>query len=310
MSFKAMAWATEQEITETSPQSHLLLVMASYANEQNECYPSINTLVKKTRLSDKTVRKCLKDLLEMGLIFDTQKVSNFGAKVYLLNVENESDTPSNFTTPRNFTGGSKSSSTPLVDLPPNPIINHKNNHKDNLKYEHTHENPKNSQTEQSEKPTRKTSSVKTKKSTGGLTADDLMNLKLSDFNFTEENFKECPNLGDWIFENMDYQIAKDYLAMRTKKLTMTAIKSSVKEASKAGLNLSQALEVCIISGKEGWQTFKADWYFNAQKPPVWQRQHQTNGSNFFDDLARMHEQELQARNQFATTFDGEYAEIY
>ena len=62
MSFKAMAWATEQKITQTPPQSHLLLIMASFANEQNECYPSINTMIKKTRLSEKTVRKCLSEL--------------------------------------------------------------------------------------------------------------------------------------------------------------------------------------------------------------------------------------------------------
>lgn len=161
-------------------------------------------------------------------------------------------------------------------------ITTKNTNKDYCKeseydtHESTQENFENSQNSSQTKPT-----AKPKKSKDCLAVDDLMNLKLSDFNFTDKDFKDYPNLGDWIFENMDYQIAKDYLAMRTNKLTMTAIKSSVKQASIAGLNLSQALEVCITSGKNGWQTFKADWYFNAQKTPAWQP------TNRMDELRHM-----------------------
>lgn len=302
MSFKAMAWATEQEITKTSPQSHLLLIMASFANDMGECYPSISTMIKKTRLSEKTVRKCLKELLELELISDTKKSSYFGAKIYRLNL----DTPSKSTTPSKNTGGSKSittplvdlpnppsksTTTPLVDLPPNPIIEPIN--KPIIEpvsidtHENTHQNFENSQNSSQTKPTTKNSTSvnsKSKKSKDYLTVDDLMNLKLSDFKFTDKDFKDYPNLGDWIFENMDYQIAKDYLAMRTNKLTMTAIKSSVKQASIAGLDLSQALEVCITYGKNGWQTFKADWYFNAQKAPAWQP---TQPTNRMDELRHM-----------------------
>ena len=129
MSFKAIAFATEQEVTRTSPQSHLLLILASYANDQDECYPSINTLVNKTRMSDKTVRKCLKELIELGLIADTQKTTRFGTKIYKIILNDNKDlTPSKFTTPSKSTTGkysstpSKSTSTPLVNLPPNPVI--------------------------------------------------------------------------------------------------------------------------------------------------------------------------------------------
>ncbi len=87
MSFKAMAFATEQTITQTAPQSHLLLILASYANDNNECYPSIKTMAEKTRLSVNTIRKCLKDLSDFGLIIDTGKTSDFGAKVYQINFD-------------------------------------------------------------------------------------------------------------------------------------------------------------------------------------------------------------------------------
>lgn len=313
MSFKAMAWATEQEITKTSPQSHLLLIMASFANEKNECYPSISTIEKKTRLSHNTIRKCIKELIDFGLVVDTKKTSQFNTKIYQLNLDcvgaiesNLNDTPTKFGSTTNFDPPTNFGMTPLPNLNDtptnfgakplpnlvdNPINNPINiNHKETCHSEtHTHENQtsENSQNSSQTKPTTKNSTSvnsKSKKSKDYLTVDDLMNLKLSDFKFTDKDFKDYPNLGDWIFENMDYQIAKDYLAMRTNKLTMTAIKSSVKQASIAGLDLSQALEVCITYGKNGWQTFKADWYFNAQKAPAWQP---TQPTNRMDELRHM-----------------------
>ena len=129
MSFKAMAYATEQEITKTSPQSHLLLILASFANDFNECYPSINTMMSKTRLSDKTVRKTLKDLTDLGLIKDTGKTSKYATKIYKLILKDsevtttsKNTTPSKSTTGKNSETPSKSTSTPLVDLPPNTVI--------------------------------------------------------------------------------------------------------------------------------------------------------------------------------------------
>ena len=161
-------------------------------------------------------------------------------------------------------------------------INTKNTYKDYSKeseYAPTHESQqthfadeKNSQDPSANKPTGKTSSAK--KSTTAkkyLTADDLVNLTLADCKFTQKDFENYPNLGEWIFADMDYQVASDYLVMRGKsELTLTAIKMSIKEASIAGLTLCQALEVCITSGKSGWLTFKAQWYANRQQKPTWQ----------------------------------------
>lgn len=248
MSFKAMAWATEQEITTTSPQSHLLLIMASFANDMGECYPSINTMIKKTRLSEKTVRKCLKELLELELISDTKKSSYFGAKIYQLNL----DTPSKSTTPSKNTGGSKSTATPLVDLPqgggnfttdplvnlpPNPVIEPIN--KPIIEpvsintHENTHQNFENSQTAKPNKSTGKSPSAKK-----FITADELVSL------------------------GVDEQVANDYLATRKTKLTQTALSGIAKQATLAGVSLAKAIEFAC---EMGWQSFKADWYANSQK---------------------------------------------
>ena len=276
MSFKAMAWATEQEITTTSPQSHLLLIMASFANDMGECYPSINTMIKKTRLSEKTVRKCLKELLELELIADTKKSSYFGVKIYQLNL----DTPSKSTTPSKNTGGSKSTSTPLVDLPqggsnftttplvnlpPNPIIEPINKPIiEPVSYDtHTHETQTDENHQNAKKPNTTSSVKKSKSLNDKLTTDDLMNLKLSDFKFSDDDFNNIPNLGNWLFNDLDYQVVKDYIATRKTKLTITAVKMIVKQSALANINLNSALEFCIDAG---WQSFKADWYFNRQQP--------------------------------------------
>lgn len=63
---------------------------------------------------------------------------------------------------------------------------------------------------------------------------------------------------------IDGQLADDFIKHRKSKkaeITETALKGLKREADKAGLPVSQAVEVCI---ERNWQGFKADWY---QEPP-------------------------------------------
>lgn len=156
----------------------------------------------------------------------------------------------------------------------------------------------------SQEPSANKATSSAKKSTTAkkyLTADDLVNLTLADCKFTQKDFENYPNLGEWIFADMDYQVASDYLAMRSSKneLTLTAIKMSIKEASIAGLTLCQALEVCITSGKSGWLTFKAQWYANRQQKPTWQQ----NPTAFANQPNPDRKSELEAlATQFADDF--------
>ena len=225
MSFKAMAYATEQEITTTSPQSHLLLILASYANEFNECYPSITTMINKTRLSEKTVRKSLKDLIDLGLVVDTGKTSKFSTKIYkLILKDNEETTPSKSTTPskittrKNSDTPSKFTTTPLVDLPPNPIIEPINNP---IKKDISSSTPKKQKT--------KSASLEKPCDVTEQTWHDLLALRKA---------KKSP-------------------------LTISAwniAKKQIDEAqAKTGHTLEQVLLVWI---ERGWQGFMAKWYFN------------------------------------------------
>lgn len=138
MSFKALSWAFEQEITTTAPQSHVFLAMANYANEHDYSYPSIKTIARKTRLNDKTVRKSLQELCDLKLLLDLNEVSQFGSKVYKIcyehevkNVQNTDTTPyQNRQHPPTKNGSTteigtptKNGSTTLPNLPLPPTKN-------------------------------------------------------------------------------------------------------------------------------------------------------------------------------------------
>lgn len=67
MSVEAITWASKQRVG--SPGAKLVLIaLANYANERNECWPSQATLAQWTEQSDRTIRTHLTDLESMGLI--------------------------------------------------------------------------------------------------------------------------------------------------------------------------------------------------------------------------------------------------
>lgn len=61
-------------------------------------------------------------------------------------------------------------------------------------------------------------------------------------------------------EDVDDQIWNDFMVVRKAKkapITETAIKHLRKEAEKAGVTLSYAIQECVT---RGWQSFKASWF--------------------------------------------------
>ncbi|WP_080947347.1 helix-turn-helix domain-containing protein [Moraxella bovoculi] len=246
MSFKAMAWATEQEVTKTSSQTLLLVVLANFANENHESYPSVETLSRLARMDKRTVRKGLLELQAMGLIFDTQKRHQKQIVVYQLLVDggNKNDTPN-----KNV-GGTKLQSRGDNFVSKGGTKLHERGYKNDTQtyyepinkpinepvsidaHEHTHKNLKNSQTAKPNKSTGKSPSAKK-----FITADELIGL------------------------GVDEQVANDYLATRKTRLTQTALSGIAKQATIAGVSLAKAIEFAC---EMGWQSFKADWYQNSQ----------------------------------------------
>lgn len=86
MSFLAMAWATKQKL-ERSTDKFILLMLSSYANEDDEAYPSVNRLIDDTSMDRKTVLKSLAALQELGFISDTGKKTGRTSSVTVYKIE-------------------------------------------------------------------------------------------------------------------------------------------------------------------------------------------------------------------------------
>ena len=95
MSFSALAWAVKQDTK--SPISKLVLLMiANYANEYNEAYPSQQHLAKLCQCTRVSINKHIKDLNKLGLITTKKQKNNmYGYNLYVLNIKsvNNIDTP-------------------------------------------------------------------------------------------------------------------------------------------------------------------------------------------------------------------------
>lgn len=98
LSIAALNWAFEVQDLSSS-RKFVLVALADYASECGTCWPSTDTLCRKTCLDRKTVVAALDSLLEAGLIFDTGKRSGATAqiKVYRLKIPVESKAPKNGT---------------------------------------------------------------------------------------------------------------------------------------------------------------------------------------------------------------------
>ena len=75
MSFQAMAWAVKQQLP--TNEKFILIMLANYAsNDEGECFPAIETLMRETSLARTTVRKCLHSLQTKGYISAHERWSN------------------------------------------------------------------------------------------------------------------------------------------------------------------------------------------------------------------------------------------
>lgn len=58
----------------------VMLIIASYANEQGQCWPSVSRISEETGLSDKTIRVAIKLLVGSGVITKTERRRQNGSK--------------------------------------------------------------------------------------------------------------------------------------------------------------------------------------------------------------------------------------
>jgi hypothetical protein len=78
MSFQAMAWAVKQRTGDPLAKL-LLLVLANYANERNESWPSMLRLADDTQMSKRSVVNKLAELEESGLLTKRTELTPMGS---------------------------------------------------------------------------------------------------------------------------------------------------------------------------------------------------------------------------------------
>ncbi len=72
-----------------APQKWLLVLLASYADESGECWPSQKTLANQAGMTRQSVNKNLKILQEKGYIYSQQRIDKDGdlaTNLYRINV--------------------------------------------------------------------------------------------------------------------------------------------------------------------------------------------------------------------------------
>ena len=98
MSWTSLAWASKQKAG-SGNNKLVLLSLANFANDKNECFPSIKTLCNITELSKSTVIRCINSLEKSGLLkikrrfIESENNTRQTSNLYLLNIEYHADTP-------------------------------------------------------------------------------------------------------------------------------------------------------------------------------------------------------------------------
>lgn len=66
MSIKLMAAAWELDIPQT--EKMVLLCLCDYANDKGECWPAVESLARKCSVSDRTVQRAIRGLVQSGIL--------------------------------------------------------------------------------------------------------------------------------------------------------------------------------------------------------------------------------------------------
>lgn len=79
MSISAMNWAWEQE-TDGPAMQIILVALADFADEEHSCWPSMAKLAARARISERTVKRVLRDLETAGYFVRRRRYVAFGKR--------------------------------------------------------------------------------------------------------------------------------------------------------------------------------------------------------------------------------------
>lgn len=84
MSLQALTWSIKQKLS-TPTTKFVLTILANYADENGSCYPSEKKLAEIIGVSDRQIRRCLKNLVSLNLISIQERKGS--SNRYFLNME-------------------------------------------------------------------------------------------------------------------------------------------------------------------------------------------------------------------------------
>ena len=205
-------------------QKMVLLALCDNANDRGECYPSVSMMAEKCSMSERSVFNHLDFLETSGAILKNQRTGR--STVYTID-------PCKFCTPAN--------SAPLQPLHPTPA----NSAPIPLQILH---------------PTPATVAPITINESS-IESKTVKTVVLDKPKPTRQNWQQ-------VLESLDVDAshARDWLQVRAKKkaeLTETALKGMQREASKAGISLDRAVQICA---EKSWSAFNSSWQWQ-DKPP-------------------------------------------
>ncbi len=215
----------------SSAQKAVLISLADQANDDGVCWPSVGTIAKRTCLSERAVQEALQWLQATGAIFREYKTNR--STVYTV-------TPARFDPAKAPVARSRSKGAdgapPAPSAPPAPGAPGGADGAP-LGVNQAHPTPA---------PGAPKSSLNRKGNHQGAAKAQALGL-----------------------DGVSDELLADWQAVRSAKragpLTATAVKGLQREARKAGLTDSEAIEICCTNG---WQGFRAAWYQQDMRPAV------------------------------------------
>ena len=206
-------------------QKLVLICLSEFADDSGHCFPSVDTIAKRTGLNSRSVRRAVSELERLGILsrsFCTGKRTD-----YIINpchsVTPDRESPlTESTLPLTLCPIPLTESTLTPDRGVNiTIINH-------------------------QEPSLTTIQDTPAKAVAVLSKNPKFNLMD-------------------LVPGLDQQVAADFLAVRKSKrapMTATALALITAEAGKAGITTAEA--IAIAAGR-GWQSFKAEWIAGSQQ---------------------------------------------
>ena len=259
MSYDAEKWARSQRVGNSSAKFVLIELANALNRDSGKCYPSIDALEEATELNRKTVIAATKFLEEKGFITKRRTFVNGKQVIYYgFPSFNPEDWGAKHQSTENGTLESAENGTSLPQSTESGTFKSTKSGTHESTENGTHESTvfgsvtrnKNKEIEQ-----------------GKITRDIGASDHFRDVTKKVEKPKKEKRPNRWVLvdrpEGVSPEAWKAYCQIRAVKrvpLTEQAWKGIEREAKKAGLSLSEAIDIC---NHQGWAGFKSSWLENA-----------------------------------------------